>query len=357
MALHVAVGGLTGGVQGAVGAGAASAAAPALDQLQGQLQEALEQAGLGAQVSQGFARLVAGGTAAVLGATASGGSPAGAAAAFNSDMNNRQLHPSEVQLARDLAGRSGGKYTQAQIEEQMRLMGNAATGEQPNSTTVLTTTDAIVGSVQVDPRMPRTAQGSVVVEVPGSPNAELQTWIVKNTPEGGGYIPGQSPYVPSNPALAPPVLTTRAIDAPTASVSNNDLAGKSGVGVQQNPPLDEQAREAIAAGASGVSRVAGVTSSIATSVVATVPQSRPIFGPLGVGAAVVGLGADAVGHAVMPDLGQAAVDGVGLWVTERVNRRFPGFALATNESVEGIKNSMSVKSLQRELNVIFGIQK
>jgi filamentous hemagglutinin len=103
VALHAVVGGLTGGVQGAVGAGAASAAAPTIDQLQGQLQSKLETAGLSPEAAKALSGVVGGGAAAAVGAAASGGSTAGGATAFNADMNNRQLHPSEKQRIKELA--------------------------------------------------------------------------------------------------------------------------------------------------------------------------------------------------------------------------------------------------------------
>ncbi len=49
------------------------------------------------------------------------GQTAGAAAAFGIDTHNRQLHPNERKLAKELASKSGGRYTAEQIEEQMRL--------------------------------------------------------------------------------------------------------------------------------------------------------------------------------------------------------------------------------------------
>ncbi|MGU3777821.1 hypothetical protein [Burkholderia metallica] len=44
------------------------------------------------------------------------------------DRFNRQLHQEEKTLAKQLADRSGGKYTQAQIEDQMRVMGISVNG-------------------------------------------------------------------------------------------------------------------------------------------------------------------------------------------------------------------------------------
>ncbi|MBU6369292.1 MAG: DUF637 domain-containing protein [Burkholderiales bacterium] len=88
----------------------------------------------------------------------------------NAAQNNRLLHPKEVQKAKELAAKSGGKYTQKQIEEQMRLMGNDATGEKPNTTAILVGGEAVRNSLSADPSMPKTIQGEVAVEIPGQAN-------------------------------------------------------------------------------------------------------------------------------------------------------------------------------------------
>jgi filamentous hemagglutinin len=53
--------------------------------------------------------VVGGGAAAAVGAVASGGSTAGGATAFNADMNNRQLHPSEKALLKTKAAEFADK--------------------------------------------------------------------------------------------------------------------------------------------------------------------------------------------------------------------------------------------------------
>jgi hypothetical protein len=351
VALHAVVGGLTGGVQGAAGAGAASAAATGIDQLQGQLKAALKNAGMNDSAANVIASLAGGTTAAAVGAAASGGSTAGAATAFNADMNNRQLHPSEVQKAKDLAAKSGGKYKQEQIEEQMRLMGNAATGAQSNTTTVLTNTDAIVNSLNNDPGMPKTVQGSVVVEVSGQANAELQNWIISNTKEGADYIPGQSPYSSSNAGLNAPRVTNTPNTAPvTAACANNDVACKSGVGAQQTsvPQLTQVAREAIADGAAATSRQAGVVGAAATAAAASAPpQAKPIPRAVAVGATVIGVAADAVEQVVRPDAGQVTSDSLTKILQDRIEKRIPIAAPITNELAEAWKASGTNKDLQK----------
>jgi hypothetical protein len=109
VAMHTAVGGLTSGLAGAAGAGTASAAAPTIDQLQGQLKTAIKNAGMGDSAANVISSLAGGTTAAAIGAAASGGTTAGAATAFNSDMNNRQLHPTEAKLIKDSAKRYADK--------------------------------------------------------------------------------------------------------------------------------------------------------------------------------------------------------------------------------------------------------
>ncbi|WP_146187760.1 hemagglutinin repeat-containing protein [Limnohabitans sp. T6-5] len=121
VAMHTAIGGLTGGTAGAVGAGAGSAAAPTLNELQGQLQQGLQNAGLGESASKVIAGLASGTTAAAIGAAASGGSVAGGATAFNADMNNRQLHPTEVKWIKDNAKRYAQQQGVSEAEAEKQL--------------------------------------------------------------------------------------------------------------------------------------------------------------------------------------------------------------------------------------------
>ena len=99
---HAVIGGLAGGAGAAASAGAASLAAPALNDLQNQMQTALEGAGLDPNVAKGIAGLgVATGVGLAAGAA---GGTAAASTAFSTDLNNRQLHPTEKQRIRELAG-------------------------------------------------------------------------------------------------------------------------------------------------------------------------------------------------------------------------------------------------------------
>jgi Hemagglutinin repeat len=142
-AAHAALGALAGGASGAVGAAASSAAAPTLQDIQSQLQTALQDAGMSAETSQALASLSTGALAATLGAVASGGTTAGAAAAFNADMNNRQLHPTEAKLIKDNARRFASQLygteqpTAEQIEAAQALLANTAQNQLDNNPGVI----------------------------------------------------------------------------------------------------------------------------------------------------------------------------------------------------------------------------
>ena len=103
VALHTVAGGLTGGGAGALGAGAVATAAPTLDELQNKVEQGLINAGVNPTIAKITSQALAGSTALGIGAAASGGSAAGGATAFNTDTNNRQLHPTETQRIKALA--------------------------------------------------------------------------------------------------------------------------------------------------------------------------------------------------------------------------------------------------------------
>jgi len=78
---HAVIGGLTGGVSGAAGAGAAALSADAINQATAGLPDGVKSV-VGAAIAAGIGAAV--------------GGTAGAAAGFNEDLNNRQLHPQEI---------------------------------------------------------------------------------------------------------------------------------------------------------------------------------------------------------------------------------------------------------------------
>ncbi|HET7329600.1 hypothetical protein, partial [Dyella sp.] len=115
-AIHAVVGAgaaaLGGGnaLQGALGAGASEAAS-------GTMGDYLANHGIDPNGASGQALMNLGST--LIGGAVGGG--AGAAIALYGNQFNRQLHPSEQQLAQTLAANSNGLYTTQQIEDAMRI--------------------------------------------------------------------------------------------------------------------------------------------------------------------------------------------------------------------------------------------
>lgn len=222
----------------------------------------------------------------------------------------------------------------------MRLMGNAALGVGPNTTETLVTVDQKTKNLSNDPGMPKVTDSTAVIELPGQANAAIQQYIIANTKDGSGYIPGQSQYIASNPGLNATTTTNTppSTQTQTANCANNDLACRSGVGVQQNAPLSQQTREAIADGASTLSRQAGVIAAGATAIGSQVgPYAKPAQA-LAVGATAVGIGADIVEQAVRPDAKQVIREQLILGVpAEVLTQRFPILAPVINEIKEGLK--------------------
>jgi hypothetical protein len=353
VALHTLVGGLTGGAAGALGAGAASAAAPVIDQLQSQFKSALKDAGVGADAAQRIAGVAGGATAAAIGAAAGGST--GAAAAFNADMNNRQLHPSERQKAAELARKSGGKYTQAQIEDALRNSGNRALGESVIQGMVVHTDDP-GGVYDTGAIFTAGAQGSnsIVQQLPdnGRVDPELAAFIQANT--GGSNTPyhwsdvqlGQEQRPASAPHAKPTIEP-----AANGCVTAECAAGVRGV---RSPIRDgSDVRSDVAAGALVVSRVAGIVGSAATAAAVAPGPHQPGAATTAVVATGVGFAADAVQQLAKPDVGKGVNDLLTLIVQERIDSRVPLAAPLTNELVEFWRQSGTSQDLQSWSNKVW----
>ncbi|MBA3594585.1 MAG: hypothetical protein H0W47_12425, partial [Polaromonas sp.] len=234
------------------------------------------------------------------------------AAGVNAAANNRMLHPTDKQLAASLAAK--GKYTKEQIEEQMRLMGNIAYGELPNSLAVLTDSKSIGNNIAQDPGMPKAVDGKVVIEVPGQANMEIQQYIIANSKEGAGYIPGFSPYLASNPALNAPITTNvpPLSGSVTAACANNDLACRSGVGVQQSVPMTAAQQQAVGNYFGNMS-----TQYQRMAALATATGNTPIVLSFEIAAGVTGL----LEQAFKPSAGKVAVDSALDVAADRFSQR------------------------------------
>jgi filamentous hemagglutinin len=100
VALHTLSGALSGGVGGALGALAVAGAADPLNLLQAKIADVLVQQGMSPEAARMASQAVA--EVGALGTGALVGGMAGGATALTVDTNNRQLHPTEKQIIRDV---------------------------------------------------------------------------------------------------------------------------------------------------------------------------------------------------------------------------------------------------------------
>jgi filamentous hemagglutinin len=347
--MHTAVGGLVGDVSGAAGAGTAGLAAPKLNEMQANLEDALIKAGMNATLAKGVAANVSGVTAAGIGGVVGG--TTGAGAGLSVDANNRQLHPDEKALAKKLAEKSKGKYTPAEIEGQMRMMGNSRYGDRANKVEVFVdtsdpaTAQRMQETFKRDPTLPIAAQGRSVVEVLGNPNLELQNYIVANSRDAFGWIPDQSPYVPST-TKGPLSTSNMAPTQATARCGNADADCKAGV----PKPLTEHEmadrRMNVAEVANTVGTQAGRVGATAIAASAIPGPHEPAAAATAITANVVQIGATAVQHALQPNPGALGVDTVGTGIAE-ASKAIPRYgklvAPVVNEVNESVKTRVSAK--------------
>ncbi|CAG4898087.1 hemagglutinin repeat-containing protein [Paraburkholderia gardini] len=170
--------GLAGGnaLGGAAGAGIASIAGGRLNELSDAIAGS-DPTG-NSDMNKALGNIVA--NAIATGAGAAVGGDAGAFSGYNVDRFNRQLHPEEKTVAKQLADKSGGRYTEQQIEQQMAQM-NLTTGSQ----TELGSVRVAVGSQPNDgttwvPYGVNQAGQQVWAQSLPSGDADLQSYITKN---------------------------------------------------------------------------------------------------------------------------------------------------------------------------------
>ena len=205
--LHTLAGTFSGGASGAAGAAVSASAAPLMNQFQDSLTQSLKDAGLGDKLAKGIASGVAGLTAA--GAGAAVGGAAGAATAFTVDVNNRQLHPAEQSLAKQLAARAkagGLSLSESDISAALRQAGIKGTNVSPDQTAVMTnptSTDPNVPGARFDNLMPLLSNtGSALVENTVQASLQAIAFVLQAT--GGA----SSPYYWSTTATTPATVVS-----------------------------------------------------------------------------------------------------------------------------------------------------
>ncbi|MBR8132654.1 hemagglutinin repeat-containing protein [Burkholderia ambifaria] len=330
--------GLAGGnaVGGAAGAAIASIASGKLNELSSAIAGS-DPTG-NANMNQALGNIVA--NALATGAGAAVGGEAGALSGYNVDRFNRQLHPEEKTLATQLAEKSKGKYTQAQIEDQMRIMGVSVNGsyESGAPATIVGTTPTDMGAQWVG--APATADGKMVLtQKTAIANPELQAYIVANADSAAsGQVPSQFNY-----------------DRPTNGKWGFKLTGPFTKFDQSDA---NYVKSTTADTASMVSNTAGWISSSAATGAAVPSPFAPAFGAIAYGATVVGIAADATSQLVNPNAGQYTYEGALALGGQVIGDKVPIASLIINGTSEAIKKQPISTTIgnwvNSQMNSIFG---
>ncbi|WP_374627637.1 hypothetical protein, partial [Pandoraea sp.] len=309
------VAGLGGGnaLGGALGAGLTSKLGAVLNDLSDEIRSRRPTGN--EDIDEALGQIVATGVGTALGAVAGGTS--GAVTGFNADRFNRQLNFEDRRLARHIAEKSDGRYTQSQVEYQLRLMGIS----YPDGRTVppgvaeelngRTPTDP--GAAWIDTGLTNANGIPLVVQSLPEVNQELQAFIMANydsaTP---GQVPSGARYLP-NP-IAPSIRDTVANTADGVSTAAGRFAAISATGASISSPY-----------APGLATAAYIGT--ATAMIA-----------------------DAVVQIVKPNPGQYVSKGVVGLIAGNLTDRRPGLGLAINEAGSMFNDSTVGQQVQKALN-------
>lgn len=247
------------------------------------------------------------------------------------DAYNRQLHPQEKTLAKLLADKSGGKYTQAQIEDQMRIMGVNVGGVYESGAA-----STLIGQLPTDSGAQwisggTTADGKpILTQITAQPDPQLQSYILANyNSVSPGQVPSQFTYVP---------LGGGGSTNATGPFTKFD---QSDVNYVRNTTADV---------ASMVSTNAGRFSSANAAAAAIPSPYSPIFEAGAYVGTVVGFGADAVSQIARPDVGQYWTNSGSTMVSDRLSTKYPLASPVINEVANNINDSSFSKSMQDFIN-------
>lgn len=301
---------------------------------------------MSAETSQALAGLSTAALAGTLGAVASGGTTAGAGAAFNADANNRQLHPTEARLIKDNAKRFARQLygteepSAEQIEAAQALLANTAQNQLDNNLGVIVPyneeANAFLQTLKIEYHQ---ANGTLTLPgTAGGPGGAQQLFYANTEQKNMPWL---------NQGLADPAVTGLIVRTPIneaslprpepntiTSAANGCVTGECSGGVlpERNAVRDEaDIREDAADIASGVGRGAGVVSSAATAA-ATVPgPHQPAAATTAVIATGAGFAADVVEQVAQPDTGKAVHEFfLGIAQTQ-VDNKLPLIAPVSNE--------------------------
>uniref|UniRef100_UPI0016408B1F hemagglutinin repeat-containing protein n=1 Tax=Burkholderia gladioli TaxID=28095 RepID=UPI0016408B1F len=307
--------GLAGGntVGGAAGAAIASIASGKLNELSGAIAGSDPTGDV--NMNQALGNIVA--NALATGAGAAVGGESGAFSGYNVDRFNRQLHTEEKALAKQLAEKSKGEYTQAQIEDQMRIMG---VSDARDGAVAPGTSEELNGRAPSDPSAGWLNTGlsnengnPLIIQVMLEANPALQNFIMENYNSAAqGQVPSTYTYAPTPVGL--------------------DVWG------------------AVANAAGSVSTAAGRFGAV-TAAGATMPSPyAPGLATAAYVATVTGMVADAVVQVVKPDVGKYWTNSGGAMISDRLSTKYPLATPIINEAANNFNGSRLSQSIQDFIN-------
>jgi len=338
------VGGLGGGVASAAGsaagAGVASINADKLNSLSDSIANASPTGN--SDMDRALGNIVANVIATGAGA-AVGGGDAGAFAAYNVDRFNRELHPEEKTLAQQIAQKSGGKYTEAQIEDQMRLMGATVNGtvESGAAATLIGQLPSDAGAGWLGAG--QTADGkSILTQTTAAVDPQLQAYIVKNYASAGGGVPVVTSYIasPTQPQIGP-------------QYGSSGMAGsvcpRGDCGVV-NTTVNPMTRDQLADSAASVSMAAGRFGAVTAAAAAIPSPYSPGFTTAAFAATVASWIAGGVEQVARPNVGQYTIGSVFGLGAHVASDRIPLASPAINETVEFLNGKSASQSIGNWIN-------
>ncbi|MGN6232013.1 MAG: hypothetical protein ACTHNZ_12750 [Trinickia sp.] len=236
----------------------------------------------------------------------------------------------EKALAKKLADGSGGKYTEQQIEDQMRIMGGTIGGDQESGAA-----STLIGQTPTDSGAQWISGGAtsdgkpILTQITAQPNPELQSYILANSASAQNGVPnivydqtGKKGY-------------TFDVTGPFTQVNGND------VNFMRNTTSDAASMVSTNAGRLGAAAAAG----------AAIPSPySPVLTTIAYGSTVVGVGADALAQLVKPNVGQYATSSISNILANDLSDRYPPLAPAINELSNSFSGGQFGQQLQDRLN-------
>ncbi|WP_232036284.1 hypothetical protein [Burkholderia stabilis] len=203
------------------------------------------------------------------------------------DRFNRQLHPEEKTLAKQIADGSKGQYTQAQIEDQMRLMGMSVNGKYESGapTTLVGEMPTDSGAKWISGGM--TSDGKpILAQVTVQADQQLQDYILaRYNSASPAQVPSQFSYQQTGSGSMNITGPFTKFDKSDVNYVRNTTADAASFGATQ---LDRLSALATTMSAMGLpAEQIAITSSVGSWLLTGVQQvARPNFGDYSVSTAI-----------------------------------------------------------------------